>query len=363
MKDFNVIDNKKIILYGASTAGEVAFTSLGKYGVNAEYFIDSDYRKWGKTFCDKPILSPSELKKEKKGRFVVLITSSYIDEISESLTMLGLVENIDFFGNKGKWKDAPVYFDLGGQKIVINLSDYRAFSLLTRDISAQKQLVDFWINAVQVEKPDIVIDVGVNYGEAIFSAIYPENTQIYGIEANPKLIPYIKTSRRIHPNQNKIKIFNRIASDEEKDNLEFFIDRESSGTSSQLKIKNANEYEVINIKSMVVDNLFIQEELKDKKVLFKIDVEGYEYKVLRGMKNIINSASSVLGYIEIDNHLLHGSKTNVLDYLNFLDENFYMFLLQSGYVNQVGKEDVLEKLNSTDRFHSDLILRNKFVSG
>lgn len=54
----------------------------------------------------------------------------------------------------------------------------------------KKRLTNFWINAINEYSPDLLIDVGVNYGECIFSTNYPKHTQIYGIEANRDLLKY-----------------------------------------------------------------------------------------------------------------------------------------------------------------------------
>ena len=92
--------------------------------------------------------------------------------------------------------------------LYVNSEENRGRALLISDGMTQKRLTQFWCNAVEVIRPDLTIDVGVNYGECIFSTIYPTHTKIYGVEANRNLLPYIKKSREAHPNKSQIRIFN-----------------------------------------------------------------------------------------------------------------------------------------------------------
>lgn len=80
---------EKIILFGASNLGEIAYNLL-KSEYEICYFCDNDEKKWGKSFCSKSILSPQELK-DIKG-YKIIITSSYFLEIKKQLKKLGITE-------------------------------------------------------------------------------------------------------------------------------------------------------------------------------------------------------------------------------------------------------------------------------
>ncbi|MEH7255577.1 hypothetical protein V7111_26055, partial [Neobacillus niacini] len=53
--------------------------------------------------------------------------------------------------------------------IFINSEENRGRALLISNGMTQKRLTNFWTKAVNDYSPDLVIDVGVNYGECIFS--------------------------------------------------------------------------------------------------------------------------------------------------------------------------------------------------
>lgn len=356
-----LLNNRKIILFGASTAGQIALETLHKKGIKVDCFVDNDKQKWGKSFCGKRVYSPEYLLKESPESFLIIISSSFTDEIAAQLIDSGYTANVNFFGAMGYgWNQSPILAKLNQNNIVLNLSDIRAVKLLTRRrlSNASNKLIEYWNKTVKEFLPDIVIDVGTNYGEAIFSANYLDGTQIFGIEANPRLIPFIEESRSQHINKHQIKILNAIASFKAEENVTFYIDKDYSGESSQVKMSDNREYESICVQSIVIDDLFRNVDLRNKKILFKIDVEGFEYDVIRGMKTIINQATAVKGYIEIDNKYLKKSQTDINEYINFLDSTFDIFSIEEGTHQKITKGFLLTALESDESIHLDIVVEN-----
>lgn len=350
----DLLNTKKVILYGASSYGQTALESLNKNNIEVAYFVDSDSSKWQTYFGGKPIYSPEKLINESKEEFIILVTSSYYYEIGHYLNKIGWIENINYFCGSGEWRDAPILLNREGAYFVVNLADSRAFSLVTKNLVAQQNLVNFWRNTVESFSPDIVIDVGMNYGEAIFSTSYKNTAQIYGIEANPKLLTYINRSLSFQSNKDQIKIINAAASNDVGQVLNFYIDKKSSGISS---LDESEGRELVRVNSLTIDSLFREsKKLQDKKVLFKIDVEGYEYDVLLGMVDVIENSFAVKGFVEIDNLLLKKSCSEYTNYLDFLDKYFAMFLSFEGELKKIDKKYLVTRLNSSERIHTDLIL-------
>lgn len=84
---------EKIVLFGASRLGEIAFNVL-KDKYNIVYFSDNDKSKWGSLFCNTKIISPVELIQYRNKK--IIIASSYYDEISVQLKNMDL-NNIYIF--------------------------------------------------------------------------------------------------------------------------------------------------------------------------------------------------------------------------------------------------------------------------
>jgi FkbM family methyltransferase len=242
--------------------------------------------------------------------------------------------------------------------LYVNSEENRGRALLISNGVTQKRLTNFWSKAVSEFKPDLVIDVGVNYGECIFSTIYPLHTKIYGIEANSYLIKYINRSKEEHPNKSQITIINAIASDKDAEEKIFFIDKHWSGTSSATYIPSHNLIEEVPIKSIKIDTLFSNDRIFEA-VLFKVDVEGFEAFVLKGMANLFQNSKSMVGFIEFNSEYIEKLGIDVDEFLYFLQTYFSIYVYK--------EDDVLVKathlklidlqiLFETDYIHTDFII-------
>ena len=240
--------------------------------------------------------------------------------------------------------------------IFVNSEENRGRALLISNGMTQKHLTHFWINAVNEYSPDLVIDVGVNYGECIFSTNYPNHTKIYGIEANRDLLKYIHQSREVHRNKAQIKIFNVFAADKEEKKT-FYVDKHWSGTSSAAYRPAHDMIEQTTVSSVRIDSI-VEEDVTNKTILFKVDVEGYEAFVLRGMTELIQKSGSALGFIEFNSEYMEKSGVNLNDFLRFLQQHFTVYIYtKNGLVNgsQLTLSD-LYKLFGSNYIHTDMIL-------
>jgi FkbM family methyltransferase len=242
--------------------------------------------------------------------------------------------------------------------IYVNSDENRGRALLISGGVTQKRLAHFWSEAVKECLPDLIIDVGVNYGECIFSTTYPDQTKIYGIEANHHLIKYIKKSKEDHPNKAKITIINAFASDKDDEQKDFYIDKHWSGTSSASYIPAHNMIEKVPVSTITIDSIF-NEDLTYGTVLFKVDVEGYEAFVLKGMTELFDKCESAIGFIEFNSEYIEKSGMKVDEFFAFLQKYFMIYI----YVNddtlvkadRINYEDI-QMMFKTDYIHTDFIL-------
>ncbi|MCY6959579.1 glycosyltransferase [Clostridium brassicae] len=87
---------KKIIIFGASKAGQKMFNILRNFNYKVEFFVDNDENKWDTMVCGKPIKSPKTLKNIDLGRYYIIIGSMFINDISNQLETVGLLYKINF---------------------------------------------------------------------------------------------------------------------------------------------------------------------------------------------------------------------------------------------------------------------------
>ena len=224
----------------------------------------------------------------------------------------------DYYGLKYKgitsnYIDWGVYFKGGHEKGLVNY--------LKKNIS----------------KFDIFFDVGANSGTISLPFLFQKNLKIICFEPlnynYKKLIENFKINVAPQRHElNKIAISNKIGAAK----IYFSKTNENPGFASIDNYFNLKGLQVENVKLNSLDNMY---KFKNKKIFLKIDVEGYEKKVIEGAKNILKN-------------------NQVLIYMETRDENALNDLLATGYKLEYflfRGENIIFKKNKKSQ---DIILRN-----
>jgi len=131
----------------------------------------------------------------------------------------------------------------------------------------------------------IIFDIGANLGDFTQECLnrYPDTTVI-AVEANDELVEKLK-ERFLNKN---VIILNSLVSSKSGEELDFFISSAHTiSTASKNWVKNsrfANTYEwnrLVKKRSITIDDLINAYGNPD---LIKIDVEGYELEVIKGLR-------------------------------------------------------------------------------
>ena len=198
------------------------------------------------------------------------------------------------------------------------LSKY-PFSKRQIDSGYFKWLQNFGINTI--------IDVGANEGQFIqkISGILPE-AHIYSFE--PLKDPFRKLKKNIQEGKN-ITLFNFALGDEEKETIINRNDYSPSSSLLELTDLHTDAFPITkkikeeNISIKVLDKIADDLELI-KKVMMKIDVQGFELNVLRGSENTLKNVDIIL--IETSFYELYKNQPLFKDIFGFLnDQGFNYF--------------------------------------
>jgi FkbM family methyltransferase len=139
-----------------------------------------------------------------------------------------------------------------------------------------------------LKKDDLFVDVGANVGHYSLLAAGICEAEVMAFEPIPSTFSKLNSNVNLNKLSNKVKLFN-IGIGEESSYLNFTINKDVMNSVAQEYDKDIVRVEVLRL-----DDL-----LKDKTPVFlKIDVEGFEYFVLKGATNVL--AKESLKYIIIE---------------------------------------------------------------
>tara|TARA_B110000305_G_C19426397_1_gene633809 strand:+ start:723 stop:1433 length:711 start_codon:yes stop_codon:yes gene_type:complete len=158
-----------------------------------------------------------------------------------------------------------------------------------------------------------IIDVGSNKGQfsLISRIIYPESF-IYSFEPQEK---YLNLQKKIF--HNKIKFYNCCLGEKEYFKDLYITQREDSSSLLEPSISENKIYKVkkkIKVKIKTLNNIFKNKKLENS--LMKIDVQGYEYQVLKGSSKIINKINYLL--IELSSQGIYKHQIDKYKIIEFL---------------------------------------------
>ena len=190
----------------------------------------------------------------------------------------------------------------------------------------------------------IFFDIGANYG--IYTFLFGINAHhTFILEPVSECIEYIKSGYRF----NNATFINKAASNKNKEinlNIPKINSKLVFGKSSvENKFKH---FETRVVKGITIDSFFsIVNSFNSKKLFIKVDVEGYENKVIDGALNILSSFDAIL-LIEIE-------KRHNTDYLYVFsclkDMNYQVFCLENKSLKELFNEsDIENAMHETNNF-------------
>ena len=198
------------------------------------------------------------------------------------------------------------------------------------------------------------VDVGSNTGKWTY---YLSKVSLRVISFEPTFLLF-KLNQKLFSEIKKIKTYN------------FALG--STNTHAIIKIPNSNLDEasiekrfkpLVKISTESVQIICGDNMLKNKKIdLIKIDVEGYEMEVLKGLKKTINKRLPVL-IVEIEKrhnrfYLLTFKYLKFYDYLVFYQKNNKLHLIKSNYKNFINAN---QKIGSKEYIHDFWFINKKSI--
>ncbi len=171
-----------------------------------------------------------------------------------------------------------------------------------------------------IEKGKSVIDIGANVGDTLLR-LYNSNPELkyYSIEADNYFFKYLKMNKEkiVSGINTKVTLINALVGE----NLVGNLSKTTTGTKTLIEDKNG-------IKTRPLDKIILENNI-DEIALIKIDVDGYDYNVLKSGINQIRKYKPILFFEYMS--------LNELEYLNIINELNQMGYNKWSVLNNYGK--------------------------
>jgi FkbM family methyltransferase len=134
--------------------------------------------------------------------------------------------------------------------------------------------------------PDLFLDVGGNIG--LYSCIIGKNTtipQIITFECDPRNITMFNAHVYMNGLEKRVTL-NECAVGESDGKIDLYLASATSTGKSSVVGPATKDHSVKEVPLRAIDNVV---SVKDKTILIKMDIEGFELPALKGMKNILTN--------------------------------------------------------------------------
>ncbi|PIY97313.1 MAG: hypothetical protein COY66_00245 [Candidatus Kerfeldbacteria bacterium CG_4_10_14_0_8_um_filter_42_10] len=207
----------------------------------------------------------------------------------------------------------------------------------------------------KIIKPgQVIFELGANIGYYVLietNLIGPQG-KIYAIEPEPANFALLKRNVEINK-LNNVQLFN-IAISDQAGNFPFYV-TENSNLHSMIEPKDG-EYKKVMIKTETVDEF-----LKGKGEInfIRMDIEGYEYNALRGMRETLEKNPNISLFIELHCNLIGPDKSKaILKDLRAYGFEILYLVAHDNFQRRIMGETTVEQMSIND-FCNDPRLLNK----
>ncbi len=253
---------------------------------------------------------------------------------------------------KGKVPLLLLLNKLGLFRHITEIGKIKNRSLVYLNLEDWVQQLVYFFGVYEYEKPEseewisiaakskLILDIGANFGYySILAADINPTSRIYSFEPAPETFARLKVNIELNKFSN-IQLVNKGVSDTEG-NFTLYLSKTDNSGMTSLRIPENYSGESVSVDVVSCDR-FIKNQSLSGVDLVKIDVEGNEFNVLKGMEDIIKNDQPVIFIELMENHLKRfGHNLNVVfDFFNERNYRMYEFRKNEGFMLLQDPKDV-----------------------
>lgn len=242
--------------------------------------------------------------------------------------------NFKFFYN---FNEIITYFTSKNKIIKVKLNSDTYFSFLLKDPYYNRLIYPKFKYEPEIELllqklkniNFLFVDAGANYGywSTLLSSKKYKQKKVIALEPLKSNYNYLK--KNMSDNNNRFKVLNIGVGEKQKYSKIYYSNKNSNVGASIYKISNKNNNSEI-IKIDTIDNILSN--LKTKKYVIKLDVEGNEINAMKGAKKTLNKDCLII-YED------HGSDKSHLNSKYLLKKNFFIYYFDNQEIYKIKKID------------------------
>jgi len=211
-------------------------------------------------------------------------------------------------------------------KFYVDFNDSISSSIYNKGFF-DKTLTEYIIN--NIKESDVVLDVGANLGwmTCLFAS---KAKKVHAFECNSEVYNQLVCNVHLNNFKDKTSLY-EIALSDKKGESEFTRYAHSGHGHLESNVRYNTYKDTVKVKTDTIDNI-----ISEKVDFIKVDVEGFEYNVLKGAKNTISKYKP-------DIFLEYNNNNKIVEYLKSLGYDFFIV----GENQQIEKAD-FSKLKGRD---------------
>lgn len=218
----------------------------------------------------------------------------------------------------------------------------------------------FWREACSLLGPDLCLDVGANFGECGLGCRYESNAKVLVLEANPALMEHLERTHAMHPDADQIQVIHALVGASDALAQPLYVNRASTGRSTAVaSITDDGSFgEAVMVPMRSIDSLLAERAMAPARMVFKVDVEGFEPAVMAGMAQTLARCEQALGYVELDTDFLERAGWSLETYDRHL-AGLEVYIVEPGKRIRLRRVTSLANVGATlsgRHLHTDMVL-------
>lgn len=271
------------------------------------------------------------------------ILTNYLKKDSKiRLSIEAFLDKFKYWGNLNSENNDYEELHLRAETIKNHLSDYEWLYKSLNDYRSKQILyaiLDYWYNSnfenldksyeknyhqyfdldiIRCDENEIFVDIGAYNGDTILNYInnYKDYKKVYAYEITKENIEKMESNLKEYKN---IYIVNKAISDEKK--TSFLMPNIVNSSANKAGEKG----------DILIENTTLDDDIKEKITFIKMDIEGDEFKAIKGAQNHIKNDTPKLAIAVYHNHAdlwkipktIHEINSNYKYYLRYFGNKYY----------------------------------------